>query len=294
MKEDTKKCIIGFYRLPFVTKNFLHMFRRLYFLVFLLLLGILVPAWAQDSVQVLLESGKIIPKVTNNYYLGDAQIRVVYAQKTGTKLIYFNMHDNENTSAQAGWQTLRESGGKLVELQHTGERNLSFNLQGKKYVVDPNRIFTPLGIKKTLETNSRYHAEAAAEVEAFSNALVNDFGLNRGDLVVALHNNTPDNYTVKDYLPRGTYARDAVSVHYESGSDADDFFFVTNPLHFQRLKAEGFNVALQNNATVTDDGSFSVFCGNFGVPYINVEAEHGHLEMQKKMIRSVIRLFANL
>lgn len=289
-----KKMYYWFLSFLFVIKILLRMFRRLFFSVFLVLLGALVPVWAQDSVQVLLESGKIIPKVTNNYYLGDAQIRVVYAQKAGAKLIYFNMHDNENTSAQAGWQTLRESGGKLVELQHTGERNLSFNLEGKRYVVDPNRIFTPLGIKKTLETNSRFDAQAAAEVEAFSNAVVNDFGLKRGELVVALHNNTPDSYTVKDYLPRGTYARDATATHYVAGSDADDFFFVTNLLHFQRLKAEGFNVALQNNATVTDDGSFSVFCGNFGVPYINVEAEHGHLEMQKSMIRSVIRLFANL
>ncbi len=267
------------------------MFGRSFYRCFwLMLFSTSAPLAAQDSVQVLLELNNIIPKVTNNYYLGDAQIRVIYAQKAGAPLIYFNMHDNENTSADAGWQVLREAGGKLVEVQHTGERNISFNVQGKKYQVDPNRIFTPTGIRKTLETNSRFDPAAAAEVEAFSTALVNDFGLKRGDLVVALHNNSADNYTVKDYLPRGTYARDAASVNFVAGSDADDFFFVTDPGHFRRLKSEAYNVALQNNATVTDDGSFSVFCGNFGIPYINVEAEHGHLETQKQMIRAVVRI----
>lgn len=283
--------ILLFTRPRFGMKSFSYMFGRSFYRCYwLILFSSSVPLAAQDSVQVLLELNNIIPKVTNNYYLGDAQIRVIYAQKAGAALIYFNMHDNENTSADAGWQVLREKGGKLVEVQHTGERNITFNVQGKKYQVDPNRIFTPAGIRKTLETNSRFDSDAAAEVEAFSMALVNDFGLRRGDLVVALHNNSADNYTVKDYLPRGTYARDAASVNFVAGSDADDFFFVTDPKHFRLLKSEGYNVALQNNATVTDDGSFSVFCGNFGIPYINVEAEHGHLEMQKQMIRAVVRI----
>jgi hypothetical protein len=35
---------------------------------------------------------------------------------------------------------------------------------------------------------------------------------------------------------------------------------------------------------MTDDGSLSVYCGKLGIPYVNVEAQHGHLVRQLKML----------
>lgn len=234
------------------------------------------------------KAAEAVRKVTRTYYLGEAQIKVASSYKVGSGLTFFNMHDNENTAVQAVEAILAREGGRLIQFQHTGERNLSFGLNGKTFVVDPNRIYTDVGIRKTLETNSRYDEMAAAEVQHFARDVINDFDLNKGTLIVAVHNNTNENYSIKDYLPGRSMAKDAAQVQYQGGSDADDFFYVTDATFYEQLASAGFNVILQNNATVTDDGSFSVFCGNKRIPYVNVEAEHGKLGQQIKMLELIL------
>jgi hypothetical protein len=49
----------------------------------------------------------------------------------------------------------------------------------------------------------------------------------------------------------------------------------------------GYNVVLQNNTTVEDDGSLSVYCGKNRISYINFESESGHFEEQIKMITEI-------
>ena len=45
---------------------------------------------------------------------------------------------------------------------------------------------------------------------------------------------------------------------------------------------------LQNNATVTDDGSLSVYAGMQRIDYINIEAEHLKKDQQKKMLAAAM------
>lgn len=108
--------------------------------------------------------------------------------------------------------------------------------------------------------------------------------------VVTLHNNTDGNYSVLSYLPGGAHAREAQEVHVVDGRDPDDFFFVTDRDLFERLAEKGFNVVLQHNDAATDDGSLSVYAGRRGKPYVNVEAEHGHLHEQVEMVRALYAL----
>ena len=61
----------------------------------------------------------------------------------------------------------------------------------------------------------------------------------------------------------------------------------TEENYFDNIKRLGFNVVLQNNMKVTDDGSLSVYCGKQRIPYINVEAENGHLTEQKEMLAAI-------
>jgi hypothetical protein len=35
---------------------------------------------------------------------------------------------------------------------------------------------------------------------------------------------------------------------------------------------------------MTDDGSLSVYCAQLGIPYVNVEAQHGHIWRQLYML----------
>src|SRR5690606_27170642 len=94
----------------------------------------------------------------------------------------------------------------------------------------------------------------------------------------------------RSYLPGATYAADAEAVHLAPTEDADDFFFVTDRPLYDALARAGFNVVLQNNATVTDDGSLSVLAARRGQRYVNVEAQHGHTAQQRRMVEALVRV----
>lgn len=216
--------------------------------------------------------------------VGETEIEVATTEKAGSRFVYVNLHDDENTSVEAGLEALEHSGGRLVELRHGGPRNVTFALGGKEYRVDPNRIFTPAGARATLERLSRYDEGAARAVGQFAEGLLGAYQLDRVDAVIALHNNTEGGYSALSYAKGGDLARDAEDVFTREGSDPDDFFFVTERPIFEALKRGGYNVVLQDNRSVTDDGSLSVYCGRAGVRYINVEAQQGHREEQARML----------
>lgn len=224
------------------------------------------------------------------YQLGNNAVVTVLHEVAGSNLLFFNMHDDENTAVEAGLRVIELRGGRLLELQHSGNRLVSFEIASTTYKFDPNRIFTPLGIKKTLDRYSQAAPSAVQAVQSFSNSLIEDSRLGETELIVTLHNNGEGEYSAESYLPEGEYAIDAEAVHIQAGLDPDDFFFVTQDRLFQLFKSAGYNVVLQNNATVTDDGSLSVWAGRERIPYINVEAQHGHLAEQVEMVLEVYRI----
>jgi hypothetical protein len=219
--------------------------------------------------------------------LGEATVDVVISERPGSKYVYCNLHDDENTSVEAGLVALRRSGGRLVELRHGGGRDVSFRLDGETFAVDPNRIFTPEGARRTLGKLSRRTPEAEQAVERFARELRSIYAIERADVVIALHNNTEGRYSALSYEKGGELASDAAAVFIKEGGDSDDFFFVTERAVFDALRRRGYNVVLQDNRRVTDDGSLSVYCGRAGVRYINVEAQHGHREQQVAMLSAL-------
>ena len=64
--------------------------------------------------------------------------------------------------------------------------------------------------------------------------------------------------------------------------------FVTDRALYDALVGEGFNAVLQDNDAATDDGSLSVWAAREGVPYVNVEAQHGHRAEQAAMIDALV------
>lgn len=201
------------------------------------------------------------------------------------------VHDDEDTAVEAGLDVLRMHGGRLVELIHDGSRNVTFTANGRRFVADPNRIFTDAGRRATLRALSTDRPEARQALERFASAILALYApQGPPSPIVALHNNTDGRYSALSYRPGQPYAGDAVALHLEPGADEDDFFFVTTRALFDALAAGGFNVVLQNNATVTDDGSLSVWAAQAGVPYVNVEAQHGHRAEQMRMIRYLLRV----
>jgi len=231
---------------------------------------------------------------TRQIRLGETEIRVATTEKKGSRYVYVNLHDDENTSVEAGLEALKLSGGRLVELRHNGQRNVTFTLRGKEYRVDPNRIFTLAGVRTTLEKQSRYTEDAARAVGQFAEELLAVYRIGRVDAVIALHNNTEGAYSALSYAAGGDLVRDAEAVYIRDGGDPDDFFFVTEQPVFDALKRRGYTVVLQDNRRVTDDGSLSVYCGKANVRYINVEAKHGHLKEQTRMILDLKALLDEL
>lgn len=223
---------------------------------------------------------------TRAFSIGDRVVTARIYQGRETPVVYFNMHDDENTSVDAGRLHVDERGGTLIDLQHSGDllREIHFKLDGQSYAFDPNRIFTDGGARRTLLSYGRTSPRAEAAVRAFAQSILRELGIERAQFVIALHNNTDGRYSILSYAAGGDMARDAAAVHVNTSRDPDDFFFAVQRPHYEALRAGAENVALQDNAGVTDDGSLSVYAGRHGWNYVNVEAQKLHLKEQHRML----------
>ena len=96
------------------------------------------------------------------------------------------------------------------------------------------------------------------------------------------------------YAPGGSEAQNAADVFISEREDIDDFFYTTDSTIFYNLKQAGFNVVLQNNKAVVNDGSLSVYCGYNNMRYVNIEAQHGHKEQQMRMINALNEMLPSL
>ncbi len=263
-------------------------------IVFLLMICLFALNYSVQSQNKLpLKKYKIKKEEVFQYKLGDKTVKIVISKtsKRLSKFVYFNMHDNENTAVEAAKEIIKKFGGTIIELQNNGKRLINFSLKNKQFAFDPNRIFTKLGIEKTLKRNSEYTTEAEKETNKFAAKLKNI--LKNYRLIVAVHNNTDENYSIKSYKTGEEFGSDAKLININSETDVDDFFFVTENSFFKFLKEKNQNVALQDNVNVNDDGSLSVYCGRHKIPYINVESEHGHLREQMKMLEILQDLTKN-
>lgn len=214
--------------------------------------------------------------------------------------MFLVLHADERTAVEAGLETIRARGGRLVQVEARGNRLVAFEIEGETWRFDPNRIFTEAGAEATLlRYNGSAPAAVLAEVRGAAAAILEAYGTGSEESgpvrpILTLHNNTDGEYSAASYLPEGDLAEDAAEVHLPTDADPDDFFFVTEPGLYAALAAEGFPVVLQDNARVTDDGSLSVWAAGQGIPYVNVEAEHGHRERQLEMLAALARVLGSL
>lgn len=203
-----------------------------------------------------------------------------------SQVLLYNMHDNENTSAVAGRVVSSRYGGQYFELLHTGDRNigLAYGQEGDSIFIDPNRIYTDAGIWLQLEKNRNKDTLVFEAIATWRDSLLQLLDIHNRQLVIALHNNTNKFYSVSSYLPGGEYEMEADSTFVGRIRDLDDFYFVTDQTIFDQLSTGRFHVILQAKDTLTDDGSLSVYCARYGIPYLNVEAQHDHLMRQIRML----------
>ena len=228
------------------------------------------------------------------FIIGDTNVHVLMYQHGRPSPTFLNVHDDENTAVEAGKAVIDETCGRLIELAHSGKRHLRFQVDGENYAVDPNRIFSDAGIRATLERQGRYSSGAHWAVERFARQFLERFALTREPVIVALHNTVDGNYSIESYRPGAQHAAAAADLHINPARSRFDFFYVTDRRFFDYLKQRDFNVVLQNNTNVPDDGSLSVYCATKGIPYLNVETELGQLDRQIEMVRAARELVDEL
>ncbi len=219
---------------------------------------------------------------TENVQLGSTTIML----KTHTynpakaKAVFLNLHENESTSVQATRQYMAANGGTMVTVNHTGERNVNFRYKGKSYNFDPNRIFSKKGRVATLKSLSKSYTNAAEDVaENFAEAIEDK--IEDAKIIIAIHNNTEGNLSVKSYV------NSKATTYVNPKQDPDDFVLTTDRRIFDHLRSKKINAVLQSHKVTSDDGSLSIYCSKKNIPYINIEAQHGHTAEQVRMLNAL-------
>ena len=218
-----------------------------------------------------------------SFEFGSRYCKVIIKGESENDAIFVSLHDNENTSVIAFKEVSEQINRPiLIELQQNGGRNLKYGFNGKDYLIDPNRIFSEIGLENSLKKNNNtYPKEIIAPIKDFASKLLAIIlPKSRLNYIVAIHNNSNDNFSVKYYA----HSSIAEKTYINPNEDVDDFFYVTERSDFEFFKSKKRNVILQSK-NVFDDGSLSVYCGRNNLPYINIEAQDGHKEVQKQMIK---------
>lgn len=205
-----------------------------------------------------------------------------------------NVHDDENTSVLAGKAIVKKSGGRVIELAHSGRRFIEFHLNDQTYRFDPNRMFSDEGIRATLTRQKNYSEAAHHAVRDFATSFIEHFALGRETVIIALHNTGGGGLTINSYRSDGNMSSASSNVHTNERRGPGDFFYVTDKRFFNYLKARDFNVTLQDDANIPDDGSASVYFARKGIPYMNIEADVNHLAEQTEMVRVARQMIVDL
>jgi hypothetical protein len=234
---------------------------------------------------------KLLNPIVHNHPvdLGDTSYTIqISIYDSSSKLVFVHVHDDEQTAKDVTHYFLERFGGTLISIQNNGERLIRFPYKSKSYTFDPNRMFTRKGITESLNLFQPPNAKAISEIENFAKSFLEK--IPDGRYVIAMHNNTDNKYTVQSYLPQGSLPGEAAKIHVNKNMDPDDFVLTTDNKIFAGLQKQDINVILQKKKPATDDGSLSILFGRKKKPYINVEAEHGHYDVQLQLVEAVAGL----
>lgn len=210
-----------------------------------------------------------------------------------TDLVCINLHSNEDASVKAAMAVLEKHGGTLIKIENNRQRVIRFRLKGVNYSFDPNRIFSAAGIDQTLRENSRVNIAAAAEIEKFATMLLSMLS-DTNACVVALHNNTENAFSVKTYQEGGQRQKDAKAVYANESQDVDDIILTTDSLLYAHMAEAGYNSIWQDNENARKDGSLSIYFGEAGRRYINIETQHGKVDQYAEMFEKLLEILQKL
>ncbi len=220
------------------------------------------------------------------FKLGDKLLSIArHGDQQEAPFVLISLHSNETTAIEAAKNFIANGGGLFLELLNYNQRLIQFTESKRKFVFDPNRIFTPAGRIANLKKNRSYNKMVESEVQQFARFVLAEIPSNK--TIIAVHNNDEGNYTIRDYKKGNRLAKHAELIFHNPELDEDDFFLTTDVTIFKNLSTKKFNVVLQHKRRANDDGSLSIYCERNSNPYVNVETEHGHLDEQQEMLTAL-------
>ena len=226
---------------------------------------------------------------TEKIQLGDSSISLIKTfSAPDSKVLFFNMHEDEQTSIDVTKAFAQGHAINFAYLHHQLTRRVFFNIGKRQFSVDPNRIYTKKGRRKTIEPWRPFAFKANNAAAILANTILKL--IKPYKTIVTMHNNTDVEYTIKSYLPGGDEAKNTADIHISDKWDVDDFVYTTSIDFFHHLKAADVNVILQDNVKFVNDGSLSVYCGINGIDYLNIEAQKGHFDEQLKLTEIVYHM----
>lgn len=209
-----------------------------------------------------------------------AGIRFRYVRHGSDRRHYIQIHGNERTAAEVLRDHMKHNDGRAFLVDNTIR-----NVRLKDGEIDPNRMWSRDGAEKnlvSLNTGWDFYRvqDALDELDRDRQEFLDKLLPQRGELLVALHNNGPG-YSVTDEVP----ISDQTSL--KAQGREHEFMLCTDPRDYEKLQATSFNVVLQKDAPKTDDGSLSRLAAARHVRYVNIESPHGGADAQRAMLDAV-------
>mgnify|MGYP003322356946 CR=1 FL=1 len=217
-----------------------------------------------------------------NNFLDIAGVKFEILKNGESNRRYIWIHGDEKTSELLIRKYLMENDGTAY-LINSAEREVLIN----GYIIDPNRIFTNDGVKKSLIKLNKNISKLDINktIELINNdrdSFFESISPPEGGLLIALHNNIRE-YSIDNEIPLST----AVSLKNMDHPDHHNFFICTNKEDYNLLKESPFNVVLQDKQIENDDGSLSWYALRKKIRFINIETRLGYLSTQSKMLKYV-------
>jgi hypothetical protein len=201
--------------------------------------------------------------------------------------VLVSLHSNEMAAIHTAMAFASTTGATFYRLQNRDKRHVEADLLDRKVRFDPGKVFTANGRKIMLKKNDCWDKDINDRVQEFAHFLTGQVVTRK--TVVAVHNND-DHRKVHDYAPGGTLEKSAKELYINPSMDPDDFLLTTDEEIYGDIKARGFNVVLQNNARVDDDGSLAVYCARAKRKFVKIETKSEHVAMQEEMLVALDRV----
>lgn len=229
-------------------------------------------------------------------------VKLKITTKEGDNITYLVIHENEIGASRAGQKAVCEKGGKLIELidketwqemrtqqgiliknifpeYNYIDRFVCFQMDGQKYYINANRMFTEKGIQENLFDvygNPVYSERIRKKVRKLATQIIKELDLEKVDGVISLHTNRPGGWGALKTDWELKKDPQLIDYFYNPDLDPDNFFWAIRKEHFEKLKSLSYNVVLQKPRlldTLGDDGSMSIRFGEKGVSFIVIDIE---------------------